>query len=477
LKVWLINPPVFRDASTPGAVVQNLFYNSPPLGLAYLAAVLEEAGHEVVLTDSPIEGLTPKTLAARADSLKPGLIGFSATTSYFHLAQESATLIKQAHPEIPIGIGGPHFNGNNDLLIEHQAFDFGAVGEGERTIVEIVQRLEDGRDIADVAGVVTLRDEQLHFAEPRSLIKNLDEIPMPARHLLPLRKYVPMPNDQVRLPKTSMISSRGCPFSCTFCDKQTFGNSYRHHSAERTVAEFHHLEEKFGIRDVAFVDSTFTPNKKRIESVLDAMEADPPKASWTCSTRANVLDEQTLRRMRDLNCWRVRIAVESGNEQILEQICKGVNKEEMEITAKAADKFGLQVKAFFMVGHIGETKATIEDSIRFALKLPLKDITVQINTPLKGTKQWEQAKQTGTLLTEDTRSYSFFQPVYLPEGLSAQDLIDAQKHFYRRFYLNPKVIWRHIKAIRGISDVAKYIRAMPLVLGLLFGHRLELRDD
>ena len=473
MNVWLINPPVIRRKVRAGALVRNLFYNSPPLGLAYIGAVLEQAGRRVTITDCPVEQFTPDDLHRLASEISPDLVGIGSTTSYFHMAVESANAVRRALPKVPICIGGPHFNGNPELLLEHEVFDFGVRGEGEFTLREVAERIESGTDYLDVPGVVSRKPENRKTEEPknRPLIEDLDVLPFPARRLLPLDKYSPMPNDIYRLPKTAMISSRGCPFRCIFCDKQTFGHTYRSLSPKRTVEEMHMLVRDHGIRDIAFVDSIFTPNKKRISEVLDAMEADPPKASWTCSCRANVLDEELLRRMRALGCWRIRIAVESGNEEILRTIQKGITKQEMREMAETAYRLGFQIKTFFMIGHIGETRETIEESIRFALSLPLKDITVQINTPLKGTPQYELCKQRGKLLSSDTSRYTFFQPIFVPDGLTAEELQNAQNRFYRRFYMNPGVIWRHFKTIRRPRDLLKYFHALPLVSGLFFRPR------
>ena len=472
MNVLLINPPVIRaEKRLPAAVVRSLFYNSPPLGLAYLAAVLEQDGHRVTILDAPVLGATAGDVAARAAVERPDLVGLTSTTAYFDTALAVAERLKAALPGVPICLGGPHFNANTDLLTARRCFDFGIRGEGEITLREVVRGMTDGRELADVPGVVTARNGDLFHAPERPLLADLDVLPLPARHLLPIHAYRPMPNDQYRLPKTSMITSRGCPCACTFCDKQTFGNRYRSHGPARIVEEVHRLEADYGIRDIAFVDSTFTPNRRRTEAVLDAMEADPPRASWTCSCRANVLTEDLLRRMRAMNCWRIRIGIESGNAEILRGIRKGITRDDVERTAQAADRLGFQVKAFFMIGHPGETRATIEDSIRFALDLPLKDVTVQINTPLRGTPQFEECGRRGTLLSADQSQYSFFRPVFIPAGLTAEDLVAAHRRFYRRFYLRPVVFWRHLKAIRGPSDVAKYLRAVPLVFSLLFSRR------
>ena len=472
MKIWLINPPTLRHQfDGESSVVRNLFYNSPPLGLAYMAAVLERQGHTVTITDAPLEGATPDRLVAIAKALRPDLVGITATTPYYDMAVLTARTVKKTLESVPIGIGGSHMNANPDLLLNDGVFDFGVMGEGEMTLKEIAGRVLAGKTYDDVPGVVTAKGDTLQFAPHRSLVEDLDALPFPARHLLPLHAYIPMPNDQHRLPKTSMVSSRGCPFHCSFCDKSTFGDRYRSASPKRIVQEVHHLESLFGIRDIAFVDSTFTPAKRRVHRVLDAMEADPPRATWTCSCRANVLDEHLLMRMRAMNCWRIRIAIESGNQQILETICKGITKQDIATTAGIAHRLGFKIKCFFMVGHIGETEQTITESIAFARRLPLTDITVQINTPLKGTAQYEQCKKHGTLLEEDESKSTFFQPVFVPKDLTAQKLIDAQRRFYRKFYLRPVIFWRHLKSIRRPADVAKYLRAWPLVRELLFRRR------
>lgn len=474
MNIWLINPPTRRDRGGPiEAVVQSLFYNSPPLGLAFLAAVLERAGHCVRIDDCPVQRLAVGDLEAVADEVQPDLVGITSTTSHFDQAIAVARLLRRRLPRATLCLGGPHLNANPDALEAHREFDLGILGEGELTLLEVVERLEQGKPFHDVPGVVSVQDGALVTAPPRPLIEDLDVLPMPARHLLPIHAYRPLPNDQRILPKTSAIVSRGCPFHCIFCDKRTFRDRYRAFSPRRVVEEMHFLRDRYGIRDVAFVDSTFTPDRPRVEAVLSAMEADPPGISWTASCRANLLDEGLLRRMRDQGCWRIRIAIESGNDDILRTIRKGITREQFAHTVRVADALGIRVKAFFMVGHFGETASTVEDSIRFALSLPITDITVQINTPLKGTPQYDLAPLHGTLRDGDTRRVSFFEPVFVPHGMTAEQLLQAHRSFYRRFYLRPVIFWRMARAVRRPSDVTRYLRAVPLAANVMFTNRSE----
>ncbi len=472
MHIWLINPPVQRGRpSAIESVVQTMFFNSPPLGLCSLAAVLEEEGHQVTITDSPVYGLTTRDLGGMARRLKPDLAGFTATTSYHDNAAAGAAEIKRAMPDLPICVGGPHFNANPDFLKLYPQVDFGVHGEGELTLKEIVEALAGGGEVSKVPGVVTVQGGELKFAPMRPPIEDLDVLPFPARHLVDLSRYRPLPNDQKELPKTSIICSRGCPFRCIFCDKSTFGKSYRARSPHLVVEEMHKVARDHGVKDVAIVDSTFTPNKRRLLAMLDAMEANPPPVTWTCSCRANILDEGSLRRMKALGCWKIRIAIESGNDEILKRIRKGISKAQFEKTVGNAARIGLQVKAFFMLGHLGETRQTMQDTLDFALTLPLTDATIQITTPLRGTPLFEECRKHGELISHEDQMYSFFQPVFIPEGLTAEDLQSAHSRFYRRFYLRPKLMWRNLKHARRLTDITKYLRAVPLVASVMFGNR------
>ena len=469
MKIWLINPPVLRSRpSRIEAVVTGMFFNSPPLGLCYLAAVLEGDGHRVIITDAPVYHMTAADLATEARRLMPDLVGITATTPYFDQAVDTAAAVRSALPGIPIGIGGPHFNADPELLLRHHDFDFAVAHEGEYTLQEVVQNLEAGRSFEDVAGVVTRQGDELHWAEPRPFIEDLSVLPLPARHLIPMDSYQPLPNDQHRLPKAAMISSRGCPYRCIFCAKQTFGPAHRTNSPQRAIEEMHDLHDRYGMRDVAFVDSLFTPTKQRVRDMMAAMEANPVDMTWSCSCRAEVLDAELLERMKANGCWKIRIAIESGNADIRKLIKKGLRQDQFSDTVFAADRVGLQVKAFFMVGHIGDTEETIEDSIQLACSLPLTDVTVQINTPLMGTPQYEMCGDYGTLRTEDTSQYSFFEPVFVPHGLTEARLSELHRSFYRRFYLRPSLIRRRARHIRTPSDVTNYLRAIPLAANVMF---------
>ena len=468
-RVMLINSPL-REAhldSTVARVAENLFYNSAPLGIGYLGAVLERAGYRVALLDAAVERIAPQEVLERVKSFGPDMVGFSCTTYSFPGAHNSARLLKE-RLDLPVIVGGPHVSGMAEPTMDTGVFDIAVLGEGEDTILDLTETLIDGRDLSAVEGIAYFLDGSLQRTAPRPLIADLDRIPVPARHLLPTHLYAPQPNDERDVPKHAMISSRGCPYSCIFCHKSVFGNRYRSFSPGYIVDEMAHLIRDHGARDLAFVDSTFSSTPERVEGILNEINRRGLKVSWTCSVRANVMTRDLLEKMRDAGCWRVRIGAESGNDQVLKDLRKGVTAEQVRQTATWADEAGLQPKAFFMVGHLSDTPETIEETVQFACSLPLTDITVQINTPLPGTAQYDKAQDHGELQEEDV-DFSFFFPAFVPQGMSRDELFRLSRQFYRRFYLRPEVFARHLRTLRRPSDLKRYVRAVPLLAELFLG--------
>lgn len=468
-RVMLINPPVTeRQRRGPiGPVIRNLYFNSPPLGLAYLAAVLEREGIPVGLMDAAVEGFSMAETVERVRAFAPDVVGVTSTTNFFGNALELAGMLKAALPALPVIIGGPHATRNAEaILVEHACFDAVCVGEGERTILELVNALGGGMSMTDVNGIAFKADGKPRLTSPREFIENLDEVPMPARHLLPLAKYIPQPNDGPYVPKFAMITSRGCPYECIFCDHGIFGVSYRSFSAKRIVDEVEQLVTRFGARDIAFVDSLFMPTVKRVRDVVAEIRRRNLRVHWTCTIRANVATRDILEEMKQAGCWRVRIGVESGNEEVLRFIRKRVTKDQVRRVVREAHEVGLHPKAFFMIGHPTDTEATIRESIAFANELPLTDITVQINTPMPGALQSTFIRDYGTIVTEDLERYSFWEPVFVPHGLTSRLMTDLYREFYRSFYLRPVIWLRHLRMFRTWNDFARYARALRLLFSM-----------
>lgn len=475
MRILLINPPIdsVLQNGHVNPVTSYLFFNSAPLGILYIAAVLDQAGEEVAAIDAAAERLDIAATVRRVEEFKPDLVGIGSVTVSFETAVKLGRLIKEAMPKVPIILGSYHVTLVPEEAMAHPQFDVGVLGEGEHTMLELVEHYKGRRSLDDIAGICFRKPNgQLHFTTPRKKFKDLDSLPFPARHLLPPNIYRPIPVDEHAFPKFSMVTSRGCPHACAFCQKARSG--YRSHSPEYIVDEMEHLVRDFGVRDLAFVDSLFCANKRRVHRICDEIirRGLHKKLSWTCSSRVEVVDKPLLQHMKDAGCWRTRFGVESGNDRVLDFISKGITKEKIRRAITAAHEVGLRPKAFFMVGHMPDTRETILETIEFAKSLPLHDITVQINTLLPETPQMEvwkrEGQKWGRVINQTTDEKSFWEPTFVPWGLEPQDLVELHRRFYREFYFRPVTLARHLEAIQSWRDFAKYVQASNLFSFLFF---------
>ena len=481
MRVILINPPIDSVVENGNAspVTEFLFYNSAPLGILYIAAVLEQAGHTVSVIDAAAELLNVEKTTARVQEFQPDVIGLGSFTVTFETTRKLAQSLKNILPEIPIILGSYHVT-----LVPHEAmaddfFDVGVLGEGEYTMLELVEHYAGERNLEDIHGICYRVPDPtqpegwaLHKTPKRAKFKELDQLPFPARHLLPPNIYRPIPVDDHAFPKFAMITSRGCPHACAFCQKSRSG--YRSHSATYVVDEIEHLVRDFGVRDIAFVDSLFCANKRRVHAICDEIirRGLHTKVSWTCSSRVEVVDKPLLQKMKDAGCWRTRFGIESGHDDVLDFISKGITQTKIREAITAADEVGLRPKAFFMVGHMPDTRERILETIEFAKSIPLHDVTVQINTLLPETPQLEiwnrEGYKWGRIVNTTTDEKSFWEPTFVPWGLEPEDLIELHRRFYREFYFRPITIKRHLSGIKTWRDVYKYAQAASLFSFLFF---------
>jgi len=473
LRVILINPPldsVLRDGHV-SPVTSYLFYNSAPLGLLYVAAMLERNGDEVMVLDAAAEKLDIPGTVQRVEAFEPDVVGIGSTTVVFEGARELARSIKQLLPDCPIVLGGYHVSLLPEQAMEEAAFDVGVIHEGEHTMLELLDYFQGERSLEDIPGIVYRSESgEVCFTEHRAEWRKLDELPVPARHLLPPNIYKPIPVDEHAMPKFAMVTSRGCPHACGFCQKANTG--YRSRSAEAIVDEMEHLVRDFGARDIAIVDSLFCANKRRVMKVCDEILRRGVKVSWTCSSRVEVVDKEMLQRMKEAGCWRTRFGVESGSDRVLDFISKGITKDKIRNAITWADEVGLRPKAFFIVGHLPDTAETIRETIEFAKSIPLHDVTVQINTLLPKTPQmevWErEGEKWGRVLNRTTDEKSFWEPTFVPWGMEREDLIRFHRQFYREFYFRPEVLSRHLEEIHSVRDLYKYVQASSLFSFLFY---------
>jgi radical SAM superfamily enzyme YgiQ (UPF0313 family) len=410
-----------------------------PLGVFYLAAYLRQHGCRVDVIDAEARGLPPEAIVAHLRQGGFDGLGISTTTAIFHRAVELARIVKRALPRLPVIAGGPHVSALPlESLSGCEAFDYAIPQEGEESLRETLEMIEAGADPAKVKGLVYRRDGQVVSNPARPYIEDLDSLPFPAYELIPdLTVYHPPPFNYRNRPVANVITSRGCPNECTFCAKATFGRGVRMRSAENVVEEIETLLRRYQVREIAFVDDTFTILPDRIHQIFELAARRGLRFPWSCKTRINAVDEELLRYMKTNGCWYVAFGVESGDEEILKEIRKNIQLADVERVIELSNRTGLVTKGYFMIGHPKESLRTIEATVRLATRLKLDQVAVTLNTPMPGTYQYHHAREHGSLEELSWSAFSFWQPVFVPAGMSREQLRAKHAEFLRRFYMRP----------------------------------------
>lgn len=473
MRVMLIYPPVSKEERYSSAI-GSAGGRQMPLGVFYLASYLRHHSHDVAVIDGETEGLTAGDIYQRVKAFNPDLIGISTTTMAFHRALETAQEIKTKFPNHPIVLGGPHISSNLAHAMSYNLFDYGVVGEGETILLELVEKLQNGGDVSTIAGLAYRQNGEMKYMPRAGQIENLDDLPFPAYDLVSnLSSYAPPPCNYKKFPVANVITSRGCPNSCTFCDRSVFGQSLRQRSAENVAAEIELLWKDYDVREIAFVDDTFTIRPQRIRRLFEILDTKGISFPWTCMSRINTVDYEVLKFMRDRGCWHISFGIESGNEDILRRIKKHISLSQAHRVIQWCAELGIRTKGFYIIGHPGETLETIEQTIQSALDLPLDDVVVTINTPIPGSPQYAEAKQNGSLDETDWSKYNYWRPVFVPHGLTKDDLLLKHREFYRRFYMRPRIMWRYFNSFLSPSGPRRFATLLKTLPFLLFNEKTK----
>ena len=393
------------------------------------------------------------------------ILMISILTATYDAVVELSNALKKRNPNLKIIVGGPHLATDSESTMNNKCFYVGVLGEAEYTTLELVQHVLKSKDIHNIKGILYMTKEGLIKNPPRELIQNLDELPMPAYHLLPsMDLYHPQIHTYRHKPVVPMVTSRGCPYRCIFCDQGIFGKRFRYTAGKKIVDQIEELQKRHGIREIAFQDDLFTLNKKRVYEMCDEIEKRKLKIAWSCISRADCLDRDLLKRMKKAGCWMIALGIESGNQEILDFIKKDMKLERIREVTDWAYEEGIKVRGFFQIGHPKETEQTIEETLNFAKSLKIYTAEFTISTPFKGTELYEIAKDYGTFDTSDKSYFSKMFPVFTPKGLTQEFLLKKQKELHRRYYLRPKKILEFALLIRGFGDIKRYWAGAKILL-------------
>jgi radical SAM superfamily enzyme YgiQ (UPF0313 family) len=421
-KIVLLNPPLSPEERYGSLSGSGSF--APPLGLAILASVARSSGLDVRIIDAACLGLSYREAASEILKESPDFLGITAVTISAHNAARVAKLVKESNADFPIVLGGAHLTAVPfETMEKFPSFDLGVVGEGEETFRELIEALRTKSDLNDVKGLIVRKDDQLLFTGQRPFIKILDEIPLPAWDLLPyLPKYYRPPLHGVKhFPATSLVTSRGCPNQCTFCDRSLFGNRLREFSAEYVLRMIKHLHFKYGIRDLLIDDDNFVVFRRRLEKLTELLKKENLNLSWSCNARVDLVNPGMLKLMKQAGCWQISYGIESGSQKILNLVKKSITLEQIEQALRWTRESGIKSKGFFMLGYPTETVETMKETIDFACKLPLDDSQFAMFTPLPGTEVSKDILKYGTF-KNDWQRMNCWYPAFIPNGLTREDL-------------------------------------------------------
>ncbi len=394
--VLLLNPPYtmlgYRE-------VKNFASRSFPLGLGMLSGTLKTRGIPFKVLDADAFDMSIAEIINFIGKVKPKIVGLSSYTSHVVVMHSLIAEIKKNNKETVVVVGGHHAFAVREKLFDECECDIVAVGEGEILFAEICEAILNGQDLATVKGIIYKNSGKYVSTGIREYVENIDNLPMPSYTDFPMDKYVGHFYRKwisgYRKPFCNIMTSRGCPFSCGFCSNILWGKKVRFQSAERVLADIDFLVKNFGIKILSFFDDTFTLDKDRANKICDALIEKDYKLDLYCSTRVNSLDEALIKKMAKSGFKWIGIGIESGNGDILKKISKGQTPEKCSKILHLIAENGIAIYGSFILGYPGETKRTLNDTLRFILSNPIHFPQINIFVPYPGTPVYNELVNRG----------------------------------------------------------------------------------
>jgi len=458
MRILFINPPwvIKRKQSVWNGIASVM----PPLGLASMAAVLEQAGHDVKILDMHAERLELGELTHRLEELGEfNLVGVTATTALINNAWKIASIVKAGHPRTRVILGGVHPTVLPEESLSLPAVDLVVRGEAEDTIIE----LAENKPLPTIDGISFRTPAGFRHNPDRPLIRDLDTLPTPAYHLLPMDKYHPAVGAAKRLPAISMLATRGCPGKCTFCYR-LFGNSCRVRSGQKIALEVKLLQDNYGIREICFYDDTFTIFHKQVKAFCQTLDDLNIDLTWSCFSRIDTVNEELLRLMKAHGCHQIMFGLESASPEILRNIGKPVDLEQAEKVVRLTQKVGIDVRAAFMLGNPGETEQSLRETLDFAIKLGPELAIFNITTPFPGTEMFAWADKHGYLTTRNWEDYHHASPVMELPTISSAVVQAFYRRVYHQFFLRPGYLAHRAAKLRSLIDFTNAYHALKAVV-------------
>ena len=349
----------------------------------------------------------------------------------------------------------------------------GVIGEGEDTIKELMLSLDNNLDIKKVKGIaIRQEDKNIYQSSGRMRIKNLDCLPLPAFELLPeIASSYRLPTQSLADKRSfSLVTSRGCSGSCSFCDKKVFGNYISMHSPEYILEMMYILNKKHKIANIMFEDDDFLISKQRIEKLIELVKKKGLNISWTAKARIDTTDKDILTLAKKGGCWQIAYGIESGSQDVLDFYKKGITIEKIRDKIALTKSIGLKIKCFFMLGNPTEDKNSINQTIRLINNLDIDDISVTFFTPFPGSRIWPEIHRYGNF-HKNWQKMSCFELVFTPYNLDDLYLINTRKEILRNFYFRPKIFFSYITRVKSVSQLKELILSFFCLIRYLFNSK------
>ncbi len=471
--ICLINPPWVTKSND---IWHGIKAAMPPLSLLSIASYLEKEGRNVAIIDVHVEGLSALKLKERISRLQPRIVGITVMTATAIQANLIARLIKEVDNSIKTVMGGIHAEVLPEECLRNKAVDVVVRGDGEVTFSNFCTAVLKGESYRDIPGL-SFRDNNIIVHNPDAeLIKDLNLLPMPSYHLVPMHRYHPAVGAYRKLPAINMLMTRGCPGRCSFCNSAS--TPLRIRDAGIIFNEILRLRKQYGIREIQFYDDTFVISKKNVLKFCALMKESKLGITWTAFARSDCIDEEMARAMRKGGCHQVMIGVESADQNVLRQMGKPIPLEKTEKAIKIVRDAGIEVRCTFIYGCEGETMDSMRKTLDFALKLDSDIALFNIATPYPGTRLFNWAKSKGYLMTEEWSEYDLGNPVINLPNLPPEKIVKFYQKSFRTYYIRPKAILRRVMKLTSIQHCLDALSAFCFIMSRhKFGSRGIIKQD
>ena len=469
MKILLINPMYIIYGGLKG-----MGGSAPPLGLAYIAAYLREKKDNVDISILDAEALKMELEDVKKHiiNIKPDVVGITSTTPCFYYALKIAELAKNISRDIKIVMGGAHPSALPKETVKNVNVDYVVKGEGEITFFELIKAIDGLMNFKDISGLFYKEENKIKENLPRQLIENIDQLPYPARDLLPNDLYGPPPTKRVSIYKpTSITSGRGCPFQCSFCcARVVWTRRYRGRDPKKFVDEIEYCADKYNMREFSFTDELFTADYKRALDVCNEIIKRKLKIAWVCSSRVGLVTLELLDKMKKAGCREISFGIESGDQKILDSINKKIVLDDVRKSIKLVKKSGIKTHGSFIIGNIGETEETARKTVEFAKELNLDIAAFFIASPYPGTDLYNEAVEKSLIRKDwewkDFSPLSNSLPLLNLPSLPPKETMRIHRQALKEYYWRPRYILMKLFHIRKLVDFLNIFNGIKLFFNI-----------